>query len=111
MLDKQAPAGIAVPPEHGHKEKLVTYTLYRIEDSGTTTAISHHDSIAAGVAAGVEMVEHIDWDYAYALHSGATRVVSFREGRIGYRAYMIRTGRISPSLEDRYDHDEDMLLA
>jgi hypothetical protein len=40
------------------------------------------------------------------------RVASFREGRIGYRMWAARTGRsISPSVEDRYDHDVDELMA
>src|SRR5918995_670230 len=37
--------------------------------------------------------------------SSTTRVASFREGRIGYREWATRSGRINPSLEDRYDHD------
>jgi hypothetical protein len=53
------------------------------------------------------MVERVDLDYAYALHTGSTRVVSFREGRTGYRMWAMRTGRISPSLEDKWDRDED----
>ena len=40
----------------------------------------------------------------------STRVASFREGRIGYRRWAIKTGRISPSIEDRYDHDVDELM-
>jgi hypothetical protein len=55
-------------------------------------------------------VEVEDFDFAYALYSGATRVAAFREGRIGYRMWAARTGRISPSLEDRYDHDIDELM-
>jgi hypothetical protein len=90
---------------------MIHYTLYRIEDDQTTTEISQHGSIGEGVAAGVDMVENVDLDYAYALHSGSTRVVSFREGRTGYRAWAIRTGRINPSVEDRYDHDVDELMA
>ena len=56
-------------------------------------------------------------DFAYALYAGdpsngwATRVASFREGRIGYRLWATRTGRINPSVEDRYDHDVDELMA
>ena len=52
----------------------------------------------------------------YALYSGdpsngsATRVAFFREGRIGYRLWATRTGRINPSVEDRYDHDVDELM-
>ena len=89
----------------------MTYTLYRIEDNASTTEISTHDTVSEGVAAGMDMVENIDLDYAYALHSGATRVVSFREGRVGYRAWLRHTGRINPSLEDRYDKDIDELMA
>jgi hypothetical protein len=57
------------------------------------------------------MVENVDLDFAYTLRSGSATVVSFREGRIGLRAWMMKTGRINPSLEDKYDYDEDMLLA
>jgi hypothetical protein len=90
---------------------MIEYTLYRIEDDQTTTEISSHASMDEGVAAGVNMVENADLDYAYALCNGSSRIVSFREGRVGLRAWMRHTGRINPSLEDRYDHDEDMLLA
>ncbi len=45
------------------------YTLYRIEDDASTTEISQHDTIAEGVAAGVDMVENVDFDYAYTLCS------------------------------------------
>jgi hypothetical protein len=38
-------------------------------------------------------------------------VASFREGRIGYRLWAMKTGRIGPSVEDRYDHDVDELMA
>jgi hypothetical protein len=38
-------------------------------------------------------------------------VASVREGRIGYRRWAMRTGRINPSVEDRYDHDVDELMA
>ncbi len=86
---------------------MIHNTLYRIEDSGTTTEISQHESISEGVAAGVDMVEHVDLEHAYALHNGSSRVVSFREGRTGYRAWALRTGRLNPSVEDAYLRDED----
>jgi hypothetical protein len=38
-------------------------------------------------------------------------VASFREGRIGYRLWATRSGRISPSVEDRLDHDVEELMA
>ena len=88
----------------------MTYTLYRINDDETTTPVSQHPTIGNGVAAGVDMVENVDMDYAFALHTSNGRVASFRDGRTGYRAWAMKTGRISPSLEDKYDHDEDMLM-
>jgi hypothetical protein len=69
------------------------------------------------VVSGKHRVEVEDHDFAYALYSGdpssgsATRVASFREGRIGYRMWATKTGRISQSVEDRYDHDVDELMA
>jgi len=62
-----------------------------------------------GMAAGIYAVEVEDHDFAYALYSGdpsngsSTQVASIREGRIGYRLWATRTGRINPSAEDRYD--------
>jgi len=38
------------------------------------------------------------------------RVASFADGRAGYREWALRTGRLSPSVEDRYDHDVDELM-
>jgi hypothetical protein len=73
--------------------------------------------ILTGIAAGGYAVEVEDFDFAYALYAGdpsngsAARVASLREGRIGYRPWASRTGRIGPSVEDRYDHDVDELMA
>jgi hypothetical protein len=39
------------------------------------------------------------------------KVASFREGRMTHREWAARTGRISPSVEDRYHHDIDELMA
>ena len=95
----------------------VAYVLCRIEDDSSLSPISEHKDIVDAVAAGVHQVEVEDFDFAYALYSGdltngsATRVASFREGRIGYRRWAMKTGRISPSVEDRYDHDVDELMA
>src|SRR5215204_1635317 len=59
-----------------------------------------------------------DLNFAYALYAGdpsngssTTRVASFREGRIGYRLWATRRGRINPSVEDRLDHDVEELMA
>ncbi len=89
---------------------MIEYTLYRIEADETTTPVSTHPTMQDGVAAGVDMVENVDLDYAYALHTPNGRVAAFREGRIGYRMWATRTGRLSPSVQDRYDHDEDELM-
>ena len=95
------------------------YTLCRIEDDSSLTPVSHHQDILTGIAAGGYAVEVEDLEFAYALYAGhpsngsstTTRVASFREGRIGYREWATRSGRISPSLEDRLDHDVDELMA
>ena len=90
---------------------MIECTLYRINDDETTTPVSQHPTIGDGVAAGVDMVENVDMDYAYALYSPHTRIVAFREGRVGLRMWEMRTGRISPSLEDKWDRDEDEFIA
>jgi hypothetical protein len=93
------------------------YTLCRIEDDSSLTPVSQHEDFLRGIAAGGYAVEVEDFDFAYALYAGdpsngsTTRVASFRLGRIGYRLWAMRTGRISPSVEDRYDHDVDELMA
>jgi len=96
----------------------VPYVLCRIEDDASLTPVSRHEDILTGIAAAGYAVDEVeDFDFAYALYSGdpsngsSMRVASFREGRIGYRMWPTRTGRISPSVEDRYDHDVDELMA
>ena len=95
----------------------VPYVLCRIEDDASLTPVSRHQDMLTGIAAGGYAVEVEDPDFAYALYAGDpsegshTRVASFREGRIGYRVWAARTGRISPSVEDRYDHDVDEMMA
>jgi hypothetical protein len=94
----------------------VAYVLCRIEDDSSLSPVSRHEDILTGIPAAGYAVEVEDHDFAYALYSGdpsngsATRVASFREGRIGYRLWATRAGRISPSVEDRYDHDVDELM-
>src|SRR5829696_6517142 len=98
-------------------EASVAHVLCRIEDDASLTPVSRHGDVLTGIAAGGYAVEVEDHDFAYALYAGdplngsATRVASFREGRIGYRLWATRTGRIGPSVEDRYDHDVDELMA
>jgi hypothetical protein len=95
----------------------VAYVLCRIEDDSSHTPVSQHRDFLTGIAAGGHAVEVEDFDFAYVLYAGdpsngsSTRVASFREGRIGYRLWATRSGRINPSVEDRYDHDVDELLA
>jgi hypothetical protein len=88
------------------------YLLCRIEDDATTTLISEHDSIVEGIAAGKHVVEVEDFDYAYSLHSNGTRLATFAEGRIGYREWARRSGRLDyiHSLDDKYDHDIDQFV-
>ena len=95
----------------------VAYVLCRIEDDSSLTAVSEHGDMLTGIAAGGYAVEVEDFDFAYALYAGdpsnggsSTHVASFREGRIGYRLWATRSGRINPSVEDRLDHDVDELI-
>ena len=87
------------------------YVLCRIEDDSSVTPISQHQDLLTGVAAGKYAVEVKDFDYAYALHADDVRVASFATGRIGYREWARRNGRLQDevihSLDDRYDRDED----
>ena len=99
--------------------RSVAYVLCQIEDDSSLTPVSQHEDMLTGIAAGGYAVEVEDPDFAYALYAGdpsdrsscTTRVATFREGRIGYREWAMRTGRISPSVEDRYDHDIDEMMA
>jgi hypothetical protein len=45
------------------------------------------------------------------LFADGVKVACFAEGRMSYRLWATGTGRISPSVEDRYDHDVDELMA
>jgi hypothetical protein len=95
----------------------VPYTLCRIEDDSSLTPVGQHEDILTAIAAGSYAVEIEDLEFAYALYAGdplngfSTRVASFREGRIGYREWATRRGRINPSVEDRLDHDVDEIMA
>jgi hypothetical protein len=85
----------------------VTYVLCRIEDDASVTPVSQHGDLITGIAAGRYAVEVEDFDFAYALYSDDTRVASFADGRIGYREWVRRTGRLTPAVEDKYLREED----
>jgi hypothetical protein len=91
----------------------VAYVLCRIEDDSSLTPISEHEDIVDGVAAGKHQVEVEDFDFSYALYADGVKVASFAEGRIGYREWALRCGRLEyiHSIDDRYDHDVDELMA
>ena len=97
----------------------VPYVLCRIEDDASLTPISQHGDFLTGIAAGGYAVEVEDLEFAYALYAGdplngsSTRLASFREGRIGYREWARRNGRLADihAIDDRYDHDVDELMA
>jgi hypothetical protein len=91
----------------------VAYVLCRIEDDAFITPVSQHEDICAGVVAGRHQVEVEDLDFSYALYADGVKVASFAEGRIGYREWAIRSGRLEyiHSIDDRYDHDIDELMA
>ena len=94
--------------------------MCRIEDDSSLTLVSEHEDILTAIAAGGYAVEVEDFDFAYALYAGhpsngssTTRVASFRLGRIGYREWARRNGRLADihSIDDRFDHDVDELMA
>jgi hypothetical protein len=119
-----APQVLVAPRSPAHKESLMDkaslpYVLCRIEDDASLTPVNQHQDILTGIAAGGYAVEVEDLEFAYALYAGdpsngsSTRVASFREGRIGYREWARRNGRLYHihSLDDRLDHDVDELMA
>jgi len=89
----------------------VAYVLCRIGDDSSLTTISEHETVTDGVAAGKHRVEVED--FGYGLYADGLKVASFAEGRIGYREWARRNGRLYDihSLDGRYDHDEDELMA
>ena len=91
----------------------VAYVLCRIEDDASLTPISEHEDICAAVAAGKHKVEVEDFDFSYALYADGVKVASFAEGRMGYREWARRSGRLGDihAIDDRYDHDIDELMA
>jgi hypothetical protein len=91
----------------------VEYVLCRIEDDASLTPVSEHEDIVAAVVAGKHQVEVEDFDFSYGVYANGRRVICFAEGRIGYREWARRSGRLADihSLDDRLDHDIDELMA
>jgi len=75
--------------------------------------ISEHKNISDAVAAGKHRVEVEDFDFSYGVYADGARVICFAEGRIGYREWARRNGRLGDihSLHDCLDHDVDELMA
>ena len=91
----------------------LAYVLCRIEDDSSLTPVSEHEDIVAAVAAGVHQVEVEDFDFSYGDYADGARGICFAEGRIGYREWARRNGRLGEihSIDDRYDHDIEELIA
>ena len=93
----------------------VAYVLCRIEDDTSLTPVSEHEDLSVGIKAGKHMVEVEDFDFSYGLYTAdfLTRVARFAFGRAGYREWARRSGRLGyiHSIDDRYDHDIDELMA
>jgi len=94
-------------------EGSVPYVLCRIEDDSSLTPISEHEDIVDAVIAGKHQVELEDFDISYGVYADGRRVICFAEGRIGYRTWARRNGRLGDihSIDDRLDHDVDELMA
>jgi hypothetical protein len=101
------------PTYFGATQVFESYMLCRIEDDASLTPVSEHGNIADGVAAAKLQVDVEDFDFCYGLYADGVRVASFAGGPIGYREWARRSGRLAEfhSLDDRYDHDIDELMA
>jgi hypothetical protein len=91
----------------------VASVLCRIEDDSSLTLVREHEDILDGVAAGKHQVEVEYFEFSYGLYVDGRRVICFAEGRIGYREWARRNGRLADihTIDDRYDHDVDELMA
>jgi hypothetical protein len=91
------------------------YTLYKVNDDGTRTGVSKHDTAYEGIVEGGRITEYVDFDYSYELRNGRTTITSFRPNRVACREWAMRSGRLAGeyihSLDDRYDHDVDEALS
>ena len=93
----------------------VAYVLCRIEDASSLTPVSEHEDLLGGIKAGKRMVEAEDVDFTYVRYTAdmVARVAWFAYGQAGYREWARRSGRLGymHSIDDRYDHDVDELMA
>ena len=91
------------------------YTLYKVNDDGSRTEVSRHNTAYEGIIEGGRITEYVDFDYSYELHNGGAAVTSFRANRTAYREWAIRSGRLAGdyihSLDDKYDHDIDEVMS
>jgi hypothetical protein len=83
-----------------------------VEDDLSLTPVSEHQDIVDAVAAGENQVEVEDFDFSYGLFADGGRVASFAEGRIDYREWSRRSGRLADihSIENRFDHNMDEVM-
>src|SRR3712207_5934752 len=91
----------------------VAYVLCRIEDDASLTPVSEHEDLSCGIKAAKHMVEDLDFSYGLYTADLVIRVARFAYGRAGYRERARRSGRLEyiHSIDDRYDHDVDELMA
>ena len=90
----------------------VAYVLCRIDDDASLTPINEHEDVVAAFVDGKHQVEVADFDFSYGVYANGRRVICFAEGRIGYREWACRNGRLADihSFDDRLDHDIDELM-
>ncbi len=72
----------------------VPYVLCRIEEDSSLTPVSEHEDFVDAVVAGKHQVEVEDFDFSYGVYANGRRVICFAEGRIGYREWARRSGRL-----------------
>ena len=91
----------------GHEKSIRVDSILRSLDCFAFSR--EHEDIVDAVAAGKHRVE----DFSYGVYANSRRVICFAEGRIGYREWARRNGRLGDihSLDDRYDHDIGELMA
>jgi hypothetical protein len=68
--------------------------------------------LARAYPAGTHRVEVEDFDFGYGLYADGVRVASFALGRVGYRQWARRNGKLGDihSRDDRLDHNVDQLM-